>query len=431
MILDETHDPSASSWIETARGHAAFPVQNLPYGVFTPPASDVQRPGVAIGDQVLDLGAAAGLLPQAARSMVTATNLNGLFSLSSPDRAALRKQIFALLSLERHRQDVQPLLFDTADCTLHMPVAIGDYADFYTGINHARNVGNLFRPDAPLLPNYKWLPIGYHGRASSVRLAGTPVVRPNGQIRTNGGEPRLAPSAQLDFELEMAIWLGPGSQLGRPVPVGEAASHIVGFGLLNDWSARDIQFWEYQPLGPFLGKSFHSTVTPWVITSEALAPFRVAAMLRTPGDPEPLAYLSDEDDQRLGALKIDLEVHLSTAIMRERGVGPYRLSHNSLSDNMYWTVAQIVAHQTSNGCGLNPGDLIGSGTISGVDDHELGSMLEITLGGRRPVQLPSGETRTFLEDGDEVRLSGTARTAGFVPIGLGDCVARVVSGPPL
>ncbi len=429
MVPDETHDPSLSSWVESANGHAMFPVQNLPYGVFTPPSGDLPRPGVAIGDQILDLAAIIPLLPEAAARAASGTSLNPLFSLAPADRLELRKRLSALLSRQIHREQVQPLLLNASDCTLHMPVTIGDYSDFYTGINHANNVGRLFRPDTPLLPNYKWVPVGYHGRASSVRLSGEPIVRPNGQIRANEGEPRLAPSARLDFELEMAIWVGPGSTLGRPVPIGEASDHIVGFGLLNDWSARDIQYWEYQPLGPFLGKSFHSTVSPWVVTLEAMAPFRVPAAPRPAGDPEPLPYLRDDEDQRSGGFKVDLEVHVSTPAMRAQSLAPHCLSRSEMSANMYWTAAQVVTHQASNGCDLNPGDLIGSGTLSSVDDEGLGSLLEITLGGKRPVQLPSGETRFFLEDGDEVRLSGTARADGFVSIGFGECLGRVLPSP--
>jgi fumarylacetoacetase len=311
-------------------------------------------------------------------------------------------------------------------CELHLPATIGDYTDFYVGIHHATHVGQLFRPDNPLLPNYKYVPIGYHGRASSIRPSGVPVVRPSGQTKgPQDSEPRFGPTRRLDYELELGLWIGEGNALGEPIPIGQAADHIAGFCLLNDWSARDFQAWEYVPLGPFLAKNFHSTISPWVITPEALAPFRTAQPARDAADPKPLPYLWDEQDQAGGALALDLSVTLSTARMRDQGLPDFALSHGP-SSNMYWTPAQIVAHHASNGCNLQPGDLLGTGTISGPDRSAYGSLLEISRGGAEPITLPSGEQRTFLEDGDEVILTATAQRDGFASIGFGECRARIL-----
>uniref|UniRef100_UPI001576830D fumarylacetoacetase n=1 Tax=Sphingomonas bacterium TaxID=1895847 RepID=UPI001576830D len=312
---------------------------------------------------------------------------------------------------------------------LGLPAAIGDYTDFYVGIHHAENVGRQFRPDAPLLPNYKWIPIGYHGRASSIRPSGVPVVRPRGQRKAPDADaPVFGPSARLDYELELGIWVGAGNPLGTPIPIAEAGEHVAGFCLLNDWSARDIQAWEYQPLGPFLAKNFHSSVSPWVVTAEALAPFRTAQPARPDGDPQPLPYLLDADDQAHGALALTLEVTLTTTRMRAEGAAPHRLSRGPAT-NMYWTVAQIVTHHASGGCNLQPGDLIGTGTISAASDDGFGSLLEISRGGSRPVTLAGGETRGFLEDGDEVVMTARAEAPGYVPIGFGECRARVLPSP--
>jgi len=341
----------------------------------------------------------------------------------------MRRRLSELLSDEAHRAIVEPLLYRADECALHMPAAIGDYTDFYVGIHHATNVGALFRPDNPLLPNYKYVPIGYHGRASSVRTSGVPVVRPNGQRKgPNDAEPTFGPSRRLDYELELGIWVGQGNQLGHPIPIGEAERHIAGYCLLNDWSARDVQAWEYQPLGPFLAKNFHTTISPWMVTAEALAPFRTAQPPRADGDPAPLPYLYDASDQQNGAYALELEVQISSARMREQNVPPFMLSRGS-STAMYWTMAQIVTHHASNGCNLQPGDLIGTGTLSGEEQDAFGSLLEISKGGKEPVTLPTGETRTFLEDGDEVTFRAMAKADGHVPIGFGPCRAVIMPAP--
>jgi fumarylacetoacetase len=309
---------------------------------------------------------------------------------------------------------------------MHLPTQIGDYTDFYVGIHHATNIGKLFRPDNPLLPNYKHVPIGYHGRASSVRLSGTNVIRPNGQRLEPGAEaPTFGPCRRLDYELELGIWIAGNNELGEPVPISKAKDRIAGFTLLNDWSARDIQAWEYQPLGPFLAKNFVTSVSPWIITAEAMAPFFRAQPERPGGDPKPLPYLWDEDDQTKGALALDLTVSISTAKMRDAGLLPHKLSHGQAS-NMYWTAAQMIAHHTSGGCNLQAGDLLGSGTISSAEPGGFGSLMEISSGGKEPVQLPGGETRSFLEDGDDIIMSAHAVAEGARAIGFGECTGRIV-----
>jgi fumarylacetoacetase len=428
--IDETHDPARTSWVGSANGHAEFPIQNLPLGVFAP-ADGEPRAGVAIGDEVLDLEACAdlGLLPVAAAMVLNDASLNRLFALPAADRSALRRRLSDLLSDGAYRAAVEPLLHAAADCALGLPARIGDYTDFYVGIHHAMNIGRQLRPDSPLPPNYKYVPIGYHGRASSVRPSGVPVVRPNGQRKSPDSEvPDFGPARRLDYELELGVWIGPGNALGQPIPIDQAADHIAGFCLLNDWSARDLQVWEYQPLGPFLAKSFHTTVSPWMVTAEALAPFRIAQPARPDGDPKPMPYLWDDEDQRGGGLGLALEASLLTAAMRERGLPPHRLSRGPAS-NMYWTVAQIITHHASNGCNLNPGDLLGTGTISAPTPDGLGSLFEITRNGSEPITLPTGETRAFLETGDQVILSATARREGFVSIGFGACRAEILPAP--
>ncbi len=422
-LIDETHDPALTSWVESADGHPDFPIQNLPLGIFAPPG-EMARPGVAIGDEILDLQAIAALLPEAAATTLGGATLNALLGLPTADRVALRRAVSRLLTDERHRAAM--VLHRAADCVLGLPAAIGDYTDFYVGIHHAENVGRQFRPDNPLLPNYKWVPIGYHGRASSVRPSGAPVVRPRGQRKAPDADaPVFGPSDRLDYELELGIWVGgEGNPLGTSIPIAEAGEHVAGYCLLNDWSARDIQAWEYQPLGPFLAKNFHSTISPWVVTAEALAPFRTAQPPRPAGDPAPLPYLFDADDQAHGALALTLEVALTTERMRAEGAAPHRLSRGPAT-SMYWTVAQIVTHHASNGCDLHPGDLIGSGTISSAGDDGFGSLLEISRGGKQPITLGGGETRAFLEDGDEVVMTARTEADGYVPIGFGECRARI------
>ena len=422
MSVDHTHDPSLQSWVPGADQHPDFPIQNLPLGVFSPLAG-APRGGIAIGDHILDLRALheAGLLDDEAQAAVDACvgpTLNGFLAMGAAPRRALRDAVSALL---QEGSDERPqLLHAAADCLMYMPATVGDYTDFFAGVHHATATGKLFRPNEPLLPNYKWAPIGYHGRASSVGLPGE-VRRPNGQRkRGDEGVPAYGPSRNLDYELELGIWVGPGNALGTPIPIGAAADHVAGFCLLNDWSARDIQGWEYQPLGPFLAKSFCTSVSPWIITQEALAPFRAAQPARAAGDPALLPYLLDADDQANGAIELELEVLLLTPGMRQHGLAAHRLSIGSSLD-LYWTPAQLLAHQASNGCNLNPGDLLGTGTISSATSDGCGSLLEITQGGRMPLTLPSGEERRFLEDGDEVTLRARAVRKGVATIGFGDC----------
>jgi fumarylacetoacetase len=426
---DFTHDPTAQSWVASANGHPDFPVQNLPLGVFAPPGGE-PRGGVAIGDEILDIAAIADLLERDARMaarLAGQATLNDLLDAGNPALRALRHGLFALLTDAAKEAAVRAALYDATQCTLHLPVRINDYTDFYAGVHHAVNVGKLFRPDNPLLPNYKHVPIGYHGRASSVRPSGIDVVRPNGQTKAPDADaPTFGPCRRLDYELEMAIWVGRGNALGKTIPIGKAREHIAGLSILNDWSARDIQAWEYQPLGPFLAKNFHSTISPWIVTMDALAPWRTAQPARPDGDPAPLPYLLDEADQREGAFDIMMEVHIRTAKMRAAREAPHRLSHGAMTA-MYWTIAQLVAHHSSNGCNLAPGDLLGTGTLSGASETSKGSLLELSHGGKQPIRLPNGESRTFLEDGDEIVITAFAERPGFARIGFGECRAMIVS----
>ncbi len=420
---DETHDLARTSWVESANGHADFPIQNLPLGVFSP-ADGEARIGVAIGDSILDLSAFADQL--AASDALRHSRLNALFALPTEQRRDLRRAVSAMLSDRAMADQVGSHLHTAADCALHLPASIGDYTDFYVGIHHANNIGRQFRPDNPLLPNYKYVPIGYHGRASSIRPSGVAVRRPLGQRKPPEADtPVFGPSTRLDYELELGVWIGEGNDLGTPIPIGQASDHVAGFCLLNDWSARDFQAWEYQPLGPFLAKNFQSTISPWVVTAEAMAPFRLAQPPRPQGDPDPLPYLQHDADQQHGAMALTLEVSILTAAMRARGDAPHRLSTGPAS-NMYWTVQQIVAHHASNGCNLTPGDLLGTGTISAPDRSGYGSLMELSAGGKEPVALPGGESRTFLEDGDEIILRASASAPGFAPIGFGACRAMIV-----
>ena len=390
--------------------------------------SGAPRAGVAIGDWILDLLAAAAtaMLPSAATHALHGTNLNALLAIPAEDQQALRKRLSHLLSDAKHKEVIKPCLRAASDCTMQLPVQIGDYTDFYAGIHHALNVGKQFRPDAPLHPNSKHIPIGYHGRASSIRPSGIPVRRPMGQSKSpTTDSPVVGPSARLDYELELGVWIGRGNALGQNIPIEHAVDHIAGFCLLNDWSARDLQAWEYVPLGPFLAKNFHSTISPWVITAEALAPFRIAQATRPDGDPQPLPYLWDSADQAQGALAVTLEAYITTNNMRAEGTAPHRLSRVSAS-NMYWTVQQLVAHHASNGRNLNPGDLMGTGTISAPTPDGYGSLLEITEGGKAPINLPNGEHRCYLEEGDELNLKATAHADGYVSIGFGECRATIL-----
>jgi fumarylacetoacetase len=421
-VSDETHDPGLATWVDSAQG-SDFPIQNLPIGIFSE-SKGRRRPGIAIGDYILDLSAISDLLDEDWREDLSQPVLNGWLARGPETHRAFRRRLCEILSDERYRDDVEPQLTGQSEVRMHVPCLVGDYTDFYVGIHHATNVGKQFRPDNPLLPNYKYVPIGYHGRASSVRASGEDVIRPNGQRKPPDSDaPEYGPSRRLDYELELGLWIGPGNRLGETIPIDEAAGHIAGWCLLNDWSARDLQAWEYQPLGPFLAKNFLTSVSPWIVTSEALEPFRVPIPARPPGDPEPLPYLSSGDDS---AFAIQLEATLSTAKMRAQGLAPHVLSRGSASAAMYWSVAQIVTHHASNGCNLQPGDLIGTGTLSTDSDSGLGSLLEISRGGKQPIELPGGETRTFLEDGDEVTLRAWCEAEGAVRIGFGECVGRVV-----
>ncbi len=431
MKLDETHDPARRSFIASANVPGSdFPIQNLPFGVFRPAAGQPPRVGVAIGEQILDVAAASssfdGAAGEAARAC-GAPQLNDLMARGPLAWSALRLALSRALSTEHgNEQRLRPHLTPMAQAEIELPVKIGDFTDFFASIFHATNAGRMFRPDNPLMPNYKYVPVAYHSRASSIRVSGTPFKRPRGQRKGPGeAAPTYGRSRNLDFELELGFYIGTPTELGAPVPVGRAAEHIFGFCLLNDWSARDMQAWEYQPLGPFLGKNFATTVSPWVVTAEALAPFHVAAFTRPSGDPAPLPHLDDADDRAQGGLDITLEAYLVSEAMRGKAMAPLRLAQTSCGE-LYWTVAQMVAHHTSNGCNLEIGDLIGTGTVSGPDKSSWGSLLELTSRSREPIALPSGETRGFIEDGDEIIFRGFAEKPGFARIGFGECRAMVL-----
>lgn len=436
MTLNKTHEPKAKSWVEAAnRPGTDFPIQNLPFGVFRHLGSDeAPRIGVAIGDLILDMAGAEmdgffdGEATRAAEACMS-ESLNELMSLDVRHWSALRSRLFAMLKSDApagYQQRLSRHLVPMASVEMLLPAEIGDYTDFYASLFHATNVGSMFRPDNPLLPNYKYVPIAYHGRASSIVVSGTPVLRPNGQTRTNPQQPPVfGPTKALDYELEVGFFVGHGNLPGSPIEIGEATERIFGFCLVNDWSARDLQTWEYQPLGPFLAKNFVTTISPWVVTTEALAPFRTAAFPRNEGDPAPLPYLLSDADQKEGCLDIKLEVRLRTARMRDAGDLPLLLSQGSFRD-MYWTVAQMLTHHASNGCNLRPGDLLASGTVSGPSRESRGCLLELTWRGAEPLSLPTGETRRFLEDGDEIIFSGYCEREGFARIGLGECRGEIL-----
>ncbi len=419
--IDTTHDPKLKSWVVSANEAACdFPIQNLPLGRFRP-AGDAGgwRIGVAIGDQVLDLRAAG---------IVDTDDMNALMAATPAKRQALRKRLSDGLREGSSEQGAwSKALVPQSACEYTVPCKVGDYTDFYTGIHHATTIGKLFRPDQPLMPNYKWVPIGYHGRASSIVVSGQDFKRPHGQTKApDAAEPSFGPCKRLDYELELAFYVGAGNAMGQPVPMAEAESHLFGVGLFNDWSARDIQAWEYQPLGPFLSKNFASTVSPWIVTMEALAPFR-APFVRSAEDPQPLPYLDGAENRERGQLDITLEVLIQTAKMREAGAAPHRLTKGRVAEAAYWTAAQLVAHHTVNGCNLQPGDLLGSGTLSGPTPDAAGSLIELTQGGKQAIELPNGEKRTFLEDGDTLILRGWCERDGAVRIGLGEARGTVLS----
>jgi fumarylacetoacetase len=436
-MTNETHDPALRSWVESANDPATdFPIQNLPLGIFrVRGAQQPWRVGAAIGDSVLDLAAAAhsGLLQGAASragSRCAAPTLNALMSLDPVHWAALRVQLSRLLRVdapeaERARRIQGEILAARDDVELALPVTVGDYTDFYASVHHATNVGGMFRPDRPLLPNYKWVPIGYHGRASSIVVSGTSVHRPIGQVSTDpDAPPAFIATHRLDYEAEVGFLIGGGNPLGVSIPIDEAERHVFGVVLLNDWSARDIQAWEYQPLGPFLAKSFATTISPWVVTLDALAPFRSPMATRPPGDPEPLPYLRSEANRANGAVDMQVEVSLRTLRMREAGLPASRVSRSSVAE-LYWTPAQLVAHHASNGCNLRPGDLLGSGTISGATRDTRACLLELAWRSTEPLELPGGERRGFLEDGDEVTLTAFCERRGARRIGFGECRGTV------
>ena len=434
--LDCTHDPSACSWVESANlEQADFPIQNLPFGAFRSGARTDNSIGVAIGDAILDLKTAteAGCfasLGSTVEAACLADSLNELMALDARLRLRLRSHLFEMLSLSAPsavREIVSKYLVRSSDVVMQIPAQIGDYTDFYASIFHARNVGSLFRPDSPLLPNYKWVPIGYHGRASSIVVSGSTIRRPSGQLAPRtGGSPIFEPSRAMDYELEVGAFVAGGNSLGEAIPITNAEEYLFGFCLVNDWSARDIQSWEYQPLGPFLSKSFATSLSPWVVTAEALVPYRCEAMRRPQGDPQPLGYLDTEETRKQGGIDITVEVSLSTDRMRKDKLLPVRLSRGS-SQDLYWTFAQLIAHHSSNGCNLRPGDLLASGTVSGAEFGSLGCLLEMTSRGARPLELPSGERRAFLEDGDEIILRGWCAAPGKARIGFGECRGRVES----
>ena len=438
MALNETHRADLTSWVESAQTPGSdFPIQNLPLGIFKRTGMpESPRVGIAIGDQIVDVVACLneGLLTGAAvppAERCASPHLNELMQLGNDASSALRRAVSDLLrvgsSAYRHDSGIaRRVLVPMYEAEMRLPAHIGDYTDFYASIDHARNVGSMLRPDNPLLPNYKYVPVGYHGRASSIVTSGTHVRRPTGQIREDADEPpTYMPTKRLDYEVELGVFVGTGNPLGSPIPILDADRHVFGLCLLNDWSARDIQAWEYQPLGPFLAKSFTTTISPWVVTLEALEPFRAPAYVRPDGDPAPLPHLVWDADQRRGGFDITCEVLLRTTAMRQRSQNPARVSRSHFT-TMYWTIAQLVAHHTSNGCNLRPGDLLGSGTVSGPEKESRGSLLERTWRGREPIRLPSGETRAFLEDGDEVILHAYCEGGGVARIGFGECSGMVI-----
>jgi fumarylacetoacetase len=430
--LNETHDPSLTSWVESANTAGTdFPIQNLPFAVFRRKGSnEVWRGGVAIGDQIVDLGTVAGDLSGEAAAPAKAggeSTLNTLMAMGSSAWSVLRLALSqALRTGAPQAAQWRDKLVPQEEVEYTVPAHIGDYTDFYTSIHHATNVGKLFRPDNPLMPNYKWVPIGYHGRSSSIGMSGQSFQRPAGQTMPPGAtQPEFGPCKRLDYEMELGIFVGTGNELGQPVSINDAESHIFGLCLLNDWSARDIQAWEYQPLGPFLAKNFATTISPWIVTLEALAPYRVP-LVRPEGDPQPLPYLSSAEQNSSGAIDVQLEVTLETAAMRKSGTPATRVSLTSYQRAAYWTPAQLVTHHTVNGCNLQTGDLLGTGTLSGPTREESGALLEITVGGKEKVNLSSGEHRLFLEDGDAVIMRGWCERPGAVRIGFGECIGTVL-----
>ena len=431
-LLDSTHDPQVRSWLPSAnQSGCAFPIQNLPFGVFRRAQSaESFRGGVALGDQIIDLRALADaqLFTDDAAEGASAgslDSLNALMQLGPRVWTPLRRALFdAAAEGSAHEALMRRCLVPQSEAVFSLPAQIGDYTDFYISIHHATAIGRLFRPDNPLLPNYKWIPIGYHGRSSSIGVSGQNFPRPQGQRSSGAGSPTVGPSARLDYELEMGIFVGAGNAPGTPIPMADAENHIFGLCLLNDWSARDLQGWEYQPLGPFLSKNFATTISPWVVSLQALAPFRVP-FTRPESDPQPLPYLDSQNNREAGAIDIRLEALIQTSKMLARGELPQRLSATSFR-HAYWSIAQLVAHHTINGCNLRAGDLFGSGTQSGPTPAEAGSLVELSKGGTQPLQIGKDENRTFLEDGDTVIFRGWCERPGAVTIGFGELSGRVL-----
>jgi fumarylacetoacetase len=431
MTLDETHDPALRSFVASADApDGDFPIQNLPYAVFRRRGDNVvPRVGVAIGAEILDIAAVANLLDGAAAGAAAACaspHLNALMECGPAAWASLRTGLSRLLRSDAARRaEVGRHVTPIEDVELVLPVRIRNFTDFFASIFHATNTGRMFRPDNPLMPNYKYVPVAYHSRASSVEVSGMPVRRPLGQSRRpEDAAPVYRASRNLDYELELGFYIGTPSALGEPVPIATAGDHVFGYCLLNDWSARDVQAWESQPLGPFLAKNFATTVSPFVVTAAALAPYRTRAYARPDGDPAPLPHLTAAADQESGGLDIIMEAYLATAKMRSAGETPFRLSRGSFAD-VYWTVAQMVAHHASNGCNLETGDLMASGTVSGPQRESWASLLELTQRGKEPIALPNGETRGFIEDGDEIIFRGHCAKSGFARLGFGECRAVI------
>lgn len=435
--IDKTHDVHLRSWVKSANPVAGvtasdFPIQNLPHGVFRRAGTqEAWRGGVAIGDYALDLAEvlAEGLLPsgiEAAARKAAAATLNDLMALSAPERRELRMALSDLLAEGAAQQErTEHCLIPLADIELALPARIENFSDFYSSIYHATNVGALFRPDNPILPNYRWLPVGYTGRVSSIRVSGVDVKRPKGQLKApDASEPSYEPCKRLDYEVELGMLIGAGNALGTPIDIREADEHVFGVCLLNDWSARDIQTWEYQPLGPMLSKSFMTSISPWVVTLDALEPYRTS-FARPAGEPAPLPHLWSETLSERGSIDIRLQMYLQTARMRETGEPPHLISDSRFTD-AYWAMAQLVAHQTSNGTNLCPGDLMGSGTLSGPDPFSRACLLEMTQGGKNPITLPNGEQRGFLADGDTVIMRGYCQKEGAARIGFGECRTTVL-----
>ncbi|MBU3001906.1 fumarylacetoacetase [Paraglaciecola arctica] len=430
--LNQTHDVNLTSWVTSANTNSDFPIQNLPFAIFRrKDQNEALRGGVAIGTQVVDLAALAQLnlfsgIAKTALEAARQPTLNALMDLGVEANSALRLSLSKALRVDSPLQaELASTLIPQADIEFGMPCQIGDYTDFYTSVYHATAVGKLFRPDNPLLPNYKWIPIGYHGRSSTIGISGQKFHRPIGQTKAaDASAPSFAPCKRLDYELEMGFFVGKSTEMGQQIAIETAEQHLFGVCIFNDWSARDIQAWEYQPLGPFLAKSFASTISPWIVTMEALAPFR-AKFTRPESDPQPLPHLSSEHNSEFGGLDIDLSCFIQTQAMHQNKQAMTQLSQSNFKYS-YWTPAQLITHHGSNGCSMRSGDLLGSGTQSGPTFEEAGSLLELSKGGKTPITLPNGEKRTFLEDGDTIIMRASCSKQGAVSIGFGEVVATVL-----